>query len=353
MRPVVGGRRAMLSSLLPGLRELRAPLAAGYVWLLGLWLALRPGLPPDVHATGVYKDLLDLGTWAGKAAIFAAATFAAYLLGTMSLAVTHWLDTIVTPLFRRSKLRRIAWIEPKYRGRRRILRALRDAVLNKLSDRFLTDETFRDQVLSHVAGLQDFARRAGQELPEIVAGVRSGDHRRRAMDDYLHRWHLLGTVVRLDVYVESAKEDLDYVGPRLLGKEDQLYGEYDRQNAEGSLRIGLFLPLTFLVAVLAWRVSPWCLPALIVPVKLLYLGSSSWAAAEQNLAVALAAERVESPTLERLKSADVEFVPFEELVVGRVVPGYYAGYPNARAPIETQGRIATVAPSRSMPKPKF
>ncbi|MFC3455111.1 hypothetical protein [Amycolatopsis speibonae] len=128
----------MLSSLLPGLRELRAPIASGYVWLLGLWLAFRPGLPPAAQASGVYKDVLDLGTWAGKAAIFAAVTFAA---------------------------------------------------------------------------------------------------------------------------------------------------------------------------------------------------------AEQNL--------------ERLKSADVEFVPFEELVVGRVVPGYYAGYPNARAPVETQGRIATVAPSRSMPKPKF
>ncbi|AUI59789.1 hypothetical protein [Amycolatopsis sp. BJA-103] len=343
----------MLSSLLPGLRELRAPLAAGYVWLLGLWLVFRPGLPPPGQASGVYRDLLDLGSWSGKAAVFAAATFAAYLLGTMSLAITHWLDTIVTPLFRRSKLQGIAWLEPKYRGRRLILRALRDAVLNKLSDRFLTDEAFRDKVLSHVSGLQDFARRAGQELPEIVAGVRGGDHRRRAMDDYLHRWHLLGTVVRLDAYVESAKEDLDYVGPRLLGREDQLYGEYDRQNAEGSLRIGLFLPLAFLVAVLALRVSPWCLPALIVPVTLLYLGSSSWAAAEQNLAVALAAERVESPTLELLKSADVEFVPFELLVLGRVVPGYSAGYPNARAPRETQGRIATVAPSKSMPKPKF
>ncbi|SDU06425.1 hypothetical protein SAMN04489733_0828 [Amycolatopsis keratiniphila] len=353
MRPVVGGRRAMLSSLLPGLRELRAPLAAGYVWLLGLWLAFRPALPSPGQASGVYRDLLELGSWAGKAAVFAAATFAAYLLGTMSLAVTHWLDTVVTPLFRRSKLRSVAWLEPKYRGRRRILRALRDAVVNKLSDRFLADEEFRDKVLAHVRGLQDFARRAGQEPPEIIAAVRSDEHRRRAMDDYLHRWHLLRTVVRLDVYVESAKEDLDYVGPRLLGKEDQLYGEYDRQNAEGSLRIGLFLPLAFLVAVLAWRVSPWCLPALVVPVKLLYLGSSSWAAAERNLAVALAAERVESPTLERLKSAEVEFVPFEVLVVGRVVPGYYAGYPNARAPVETQGRIATVAPSRSMPKPKF
>ncbi|MFI0799516.1 hypothetical protein SAMN04489729_8458 [Amycolatopsis lurida] len=343
----------MLSSLLPGLRELRAPLAAGYVWLLGLWLALRPGLPPPGQASGVYRDLLDLGTWAGKAAVFAAATFAAYLLGTMSLAVTHWLDTVVTPLFRAPRLQSVAWLEPKYRGRRRILRALRDAVVNKLSDRFLTDEDFRDKVLTHIRGLQEFARRVGQEPPRIIAGARSDEHRRRAMDDYLHRWHLLGTVVRTDVYVESVKEDLDYVGPRLLGKEDQLYGEYDRQNAEGSLRIGLFLPLVFLIAVLAWRVGPWCLAALAVPVKLLYLGSSSWAAAEQNLAVALAAERVDSPTLERLKSADVEFVPFEELMVGRVVPGYYAGYPNARAPRETQGRIATVAPSKSMPKPKF
>jgi hypothetical protein len=31
----------MRTSRLPGLRELRAPLAAGYIWLITLWLLLH------------------------------------------------------------------------------------------------------------------------------------------------------------------------------------------------------------------------------------------------------------------------------------------------------------------------
>jgi hypothetical protein len=74
----------MLTSLLPGLREIRAPLAAGYVWLLGLWLTVL-ALPaaPD-FSTGLYRHLVDLANWVGKPAIFVASAFVAYLLGVLS-----------------------------------------------------------------------------------------------------------------------------------------------------------------------------------------------------------------------------------------------------------------------------
>ena len=37
----------MLVNLLPGLRDLRAPLSAGFIWLLGIWLLVEPGLRGD------------------------------------------------------------------------------------------------------------------------------------------------------------------------------------------------------------------------------------------------------------------------------------------------------------------
>ena len=36
---------AMLTSVLPGLREVRTPLTAGVIWLIVAWLAVAPQLP--------------------------------------------------------------------------------------------------------------------------------------------------------------------------------------------------------------------------------------------------------------------------------------------------------------------
>jgi hypothetical protein len=71
----------MLASLLPGIRELRAPLAAGYVWLLGLWLSLRAMSVSADYSTGIYRYMVDLANWAGKPVVFAASAFVAYLIG--------------------------------------------------------------------------------------------------------------------------------------------------------------------------------------------------------------------------------------------------------------------------------
>jgi hypothetical protein len=51
----------MLASLLPGLRDLRAPLAAGYLWLAAGWLYFAPLLPASVNdADRVLKDIIGL-----------------------------------------------------------------------------------------------------------------------------------------------------------------------------------------------------------------------------------------------------------------------------------------------------
>jgi hypothetical protein len=51
----------VLSSLLPGLRELRAPLSAGYLWLLVLWIAFDPLIPSEDDAGGIGDSLSALG----------------------------------------------------------------------------------------------------------------------------------------------------------------------------------------------------------------------------------------------------------------------------------------------------
>lgn len=96
----------MLASLLPGLRELRTPLAAGYLWLVFVFLV--SGSPTSVEAAP--SQLQDLATAVqalGKAAPGIAVSFIAYLIGSVSQDVfgrfipvgSRWLAELFEALF--------------------------------------------------------------------------------------------------------------------------------------------------------------------------------------------------------------------------------------------------------------
>src|SRR4051794_33626713 len=72
-------------NLLPGLRELRAPLAAGYMWIITVWISLSDfhALPQSRPAGDAWRaQLWDLGGALGKTTLLGITTFAAYLLGS-------------------------------------------------------------------------------------------------------------------------------------------------------------------------------------------------------------------------------------------------------------------------------
>jgi hypothetical protein len=74
----------MLASLLPGLREVRTPLAVGYLWLLNIWLLLGGRITTAMTGKGVLVDRLDgLVKFFGQGAAVAAVSFAAFLLGSI------------------------------------------------------------------------------------------------------------------------------------------------------------------------------------------------------------------------------------------------------------------------------
>lgn len=79
----------MLSSLLPGLREVRAPLAAGFVWLVALWFLLDPRWTRDSAAEGVIGStnrLMDSMNLLGQGVVL---SFAAYLVGSLSCSCSR------------------------------------------------------------------------------------------------------------------------------------------------------------------------------------------------------------------------------------------------------------------------
>jgi hypothetical protein len=76
----------VLASLLPGLREVRAPLAAGFVWLVALWFLLEPRWPrgDDAGIVGSAARLMDMLNLLGQGVVL---SFAAYLLGSFSMFI--------------------------------------------------------------------------------------------------------------------------------------------------------------------------------------------------------------------------------------------------------------------------
>jgi hypothetical protein len=74
----------VLASLLPGLRDVRTPLAVGYLWLLCAWLAWGEHFPRlNTNDDGVVANLFDLHDRLGDAVGLAAVSFTAYVLGVL------------------------------------------------------------------------------------------------------------------------------------------------------------------------------------------------------------------------------------------------------------------------------
>jgi hypothetical protein len=90
----------MLASLLPGLREIRAPLAAGYLWLVAGWVAFHDNVARQAEHSHGLAALSALKDDVGTGAFAAAITFVAYLLGSLWEPVAFWFAGAVWTLMR-------------------------------------------------------------------------------------------------------------------------------------------------------------------------------------------------------------------------------------------------------------
>lgn len=68
-------------NLLPGLRDLRTPLATGYIWLISLWLLIHGRIPARQHADGAALAVYQLRDEIGRPASLAAVSFLAFVVG--------------------------------------------------------------------------------------------------------------------------------------------------------------------------------------------------------------------------------------------------------------------------------
>ena len=288
-----------LTAAIPGLREIRAPLVAGYMWLIFAWLVVDPQLPLTKHSTGVVHTLAVLGATAGKVATAAAVSIAAYLIGAISTQVTDWLEQRMArsetwaekDLRARSKDpllptpgQPLSHPEPRVEQWRRratrwylihlssrplrfagvgyrttVIEDLRSA-LSRLSISLaptLRDSLSTDRALVP-ANAADTASRLGMLLPRL-----RGSNQPRVRFESLARpeptdtWETLRQKVDIQLRALQAVDqyDVELLLPATLivGGSPLAFSETDRLKSEGQFRLAVSLPLVPLICLFAFQ----------------------------------------------------------------------------------------------------
>ncbi|MFB7545587.1 hypothetical protein ACFC0N_37475 [Streptomyces zaomyceticus] len=238
----------MLTSLLPGIRELRTPLAAGYIYVVTLLLLFGEHLPTEEEAPAPLEPFYALVEWAGKPAAFASSIFIAYLLGSMlELSPVAVARLTSGPLLR---------AKPTPSGR------------IMYSSPLLSRRSMRDLVV--------YAR--GRLWPTQQAETLSPEDE-DALSEGLTK--LLSELPELRTRLYAANQDL--------------YGDYDRKAAEASFKVNVGIAGIALSFAARAVLNPWWTLACAAMFLLILRGIVADREAKTVLVEALAADQVQSP----------------------------------------------------------
>jgi hypothetical protein len=263
----------MIMNLLPGLRELRAPLVSGYLWLLSAWLFLShmnwlPSRRPP--GNGEVARLWDLGGTLGKTVVLAAVTFIAYLIGSfLEMSPDGRIASFLTPVV-------LADRRPWYLKRALMTRTGIDIYdfQRALEANGIFFEDWKARAVAQSVSseakrdLMDVLEQRSM-LPETMGPYQPrpappalmNDYESRSYRDRVQEWEtrnrgrldkLLRNEMAADVIILNIVEEMQQLASRLLVKNQELFGKYDRQMAEASLRMNVSIPLTVLLVLAAW-----------------------------------------------------------------------------------------------------
>jgi uncharacterized protein YjbI with pentapeptide repeats len=262
----------MLVNLLPGLRELRAPLAAGYIWLSALWLVFRSSLPPRAEPTGIIGAIYSLATAADAITVGIVASFTAYLVGSLSQGVFDDLLRAAAP-FVRTRL-------------------------------FLRDDPASGRVASQMFGSVVLMRgelsRAGVSVLSTFIHEQLNTRLEKLEHRYGNPGHADLPLALLGRYLSTLFHEFRIVQTRLVGQSEALFAQHDRLRAEAEFRRALIVPLAVLIGVVAHQTSWFWLSALLVMVLLYRDAVKLQESAGDILADAIGASTVTPPLIERL-----------------------------------------------------
>jgi hypothetical protein len=301
------------SALIPGIREIRGPLVAGYLWMLIVWLALGEQLP-DSASDPIFERLWQVGDILGRLGLAAVASVVAYLLGSMIHSVTSALLT-------RARGRGLLWVHEPY--------GIPDGYEVGKSDRWIPVETL---MKSETHGAKKYfslpffdvdvagplLRLEQMELSEVREKVNNAARHALDVTEGNAHYKLLSLrgrvpvvgIPRSDVDLaeltipqfspfEDIWENRSLLETRLREEVPATASTIERLDAEAEFREAIALPLVILVLVVTLGVSWLWVVSLVVPAALFVQALSLRRAAGHELVDSLRA-RGGTQNLERI-----------------------------------------------------
>lgn len=253
----------ILANALPGVRDLRAPLLAGYAWLLCGWLLFNEQL--STHEHRYVRETVNLAHSAGALWTAAAISVVAYLVGLLSRDLSRLLLSMTrhatrlkveergarvpatrggTSTFLDEVLRRyFALVIVPFRALLQLLTlgAYGGSATGISVGMLSADIRFSlDRSDPIVRGLvEDRAREASALLDTTNGNGEDNDGRRAAVQAALRD------------LTDGLRRELDLPATLLVGARPELFAEADRIRAESELRAAFVPPLLALAGLLA------------------------------------------------------------------------------------------------------
>jgi len=283
----------ILSNVLPGLRELRGPLAAGYLWMAFVVVIVVDRLPLVPAAGSSFDKLYVVARWVGAPVAIAVATFIAYVVGILSTALTDLILTRVSERHRRTVdeaevlQRRTPALSA--RGLKAVTTAVEERIAQQLADR-----NGQPYVI------------ASNSYPEAKAVLLALS----SAIELTERRQLVASAVETGPHVRAVLDDLVLVPNRLLGKEPEKHAFYDRLRSEGEFRAALTVPLVAVGVAISARQHA-ALPALtaLALAALLFMQARSRVVgANDQLADFLRSGSLNSPGMSQIEQFSIRFV---------------------------------------------
>lgn len=249
----------ILSAVLPGLREMRTPLAVGALWLVvGALIAAKwwDALLREVPGASALIEVVTLRELSATVPVIAAATFLAYLLGCGINPLSTWYAGLISQAIDRF----VVWTRPANRAHR----------LTRIVARIEAPRERRESIVRDVVN-GEYARKS---LPLDASNA--------------FEWRLVD-------------RELESLSMQLWSQASDQYQEYDRVRAERAFRAGVSLPL-IIVGMTASFTVVWWLGVPLIALSVVLAVQARFLEDEQRelMANALRARLVTSPLLDRV-----------------------------------------------------